>query len=474
MTDKTSRILLLVYVLVQLLIFYALWPTLSEWESHWSDILIFEALFLLSTWLTQPYRKVAEPDAILDIGVIIRHAVIWGGLFMLIEFWFLANKVYFPYLEIIGLLSGSTTVLLIAVKLVKKTELKEAIKPVKRARVKLEFQLTQQINLTDVVKDLSIGKKDIKKSLSGRVVKLPENGSEVKVLPKPVKHYLNINAKLKELHERLPAGGVALISYTPEDIREQKILSIKPGLLSKLLYIFYLFWFRALPKVPYLSQVLLYASAGRWRAISRTETWGRILYTGFDMEEELDLGDGRFLIVARKQFEPMTGVKPSFYPIIQLNRVGFHGKTIKIFKFRSMYPYSEFLQEKVYEMNSLDNSGKFKDDFRITQYGKYIRKFWLDELPQMVNWLRGDIKIVGIRAMSFHYFSLYPQWYKDIYYTVKPGFVSPIFDENTASFDEIVNIEGDYLKKYRKNGLKADVTFFFETFFQIIGGVRSK
>ena len=81
---------------------------------------------------------------------------------------------------------------------------------------------------------------------------------------------------------------------------------------------------------------------------------------------------------------------------------------------------------------------------------------------------------MGIRAMSFHYFSLYPQWYKDIYYTVKPGFVSPIFDENTANFDEIVNIEGDYLKKYKKNGIKADLAFFFETFFQILRGVRSK
>ena len=70
-------------------------------------------------------------------------------------------------------------------------------------------------------------------------------------------------------------------------------------------------------------------------------------------------------------------------------------------------------------------------------------------------------------------FSLYPERYKVKYNKVKPGFVSPIFDENTSSFDDIVKTEEDYLDYYLEKPLLADTVYFFSTVKMILfGGVK--
>ena len=120
----------------------------------------------------------------------------------------------------------------------------------------------------------------------------------------------------------------------------------------------------------------------------------------------------------------------------------------------------------------MTSTGKFGNDFRITKFGKICRKYWIDEIPQVFDWFRGKIKLVGIRAMSQHYFSLYPQEYKELYYRVKPGIISPIFDENTNGFEDIVRIEQEYLDSYIKNPVRTDFKYFFITLRHIFGGVR--
>jgi lipopolysaccharide/colanic/teichoic acid biosynthesis glycosyltransferase len=139
-----------------------------------------------------------------------------------------------------------------------------------------------------------------------------------------------------------------------------------------------------------------------------------------------------------------------------------------------MYPYSEFIQKKVYEDAQLTSTGKFENDFRITKIGKLLRKYWVDEIPQLLDWLRGKIKLVGIRAMSQHYFGLYPKEYQELYYKVKPGIISPIFDEKTIGFAEIVRIEQKYLESYLINPIRTDIKYFFITLKHVLKGVRSK
>ncbi|NTW50706.1 MAG: sugar transferase, partial [Chlorobiales bacterium] len=153
----------------------------------------------------------------------------------------------------------------------------------------------------------------------------------------------------------------------------------------------------------------------------------------------------------------------------------FNGQIIMIHKFRTMYPYSEFLQEYIYEHNKLDTTGKFKDDFRITSWGRLMRKMWLDELPQLYDWLQGDLKIFGVRALSQHYFSLYPEEVQKMRVQQKPGLVPPIYADRPKSFDDVVESERRYLTKKIKYPLMTDVTYFIKAFYNIVfKGVRSR
>lgn len=126
-----------------------------------------------------------------------------------------------------------------------------------------------------------------------------------------------------------------------------------------------------------------------------------------------------------------------------------------------MHPYSEFLQEYVFQQNHLQQNGKFKDDFRITGWGRILRKYWIDELPQIINYLRGDINLVGVRALSEHYFSLYPKDLQELRKKFKPGLIPPYYVDLPNSFDEIIKSERTYFaKKLNRKFLIDDIYFF--------------
>ena len=72
-----------------------------------------------------------------------------------------------------------------------------------------------------------------------------------------------------------------------------------------------------------------------------------------------------------------------------------------------MYPYSEFLQDYIYQKCNLQEGGKFNHDIRVNTIGRIMRKFWIDELPMIINLIKGDMKLVGVRPLSNQYFNLY-------------------------------------------------------------------
>ena len=282
----------------------------------------------------------------------------------------------------------------------------------------------------------------------------------------------SLNPYIAACYNMLMPGGWLVGRYTPLEAVNER-LKRQYRALYPVIKPFHFSYRRIFPKIPLLNTLYALLSRRRNRVLSRTEVWGRLQYGGFNIVDETSV-DGEMVFLARKVKTPSKATNPSFYPIIKLNRVGLDGKIIKAHKIRSMYPYSEFLQQRVFEDNQLAATGKFKTDYRITAYGKFIRKYWLDELPQLIDWLRGDLKLVGIRAMSLHFFSLYPQEYKDLFIKVKPGLVPPLFDENTGSFDEIVQIEYRYLEKYLRHPFRTDCEYLWLTFSHIFfAGVRS-
>jgi len=207
---------------------------------------------------------------------------------------------------------------------------------------------------------------------------------------------------------------------------------------------------------------------------SKDEVFGRLNFSGYKITAENMIGNTLYF-VAQKLNTISTEETPSYSPIIKLKRVGLDGKIITVYKFRTMYPYSEFIQKDLFENHSLDSYGKFKDDFRITSWGRLFRKLWIDELPQLFNWIRGDVTLIGVRALSEHYFSLYHKELQDLRMKIKPGLVPPYYADLPSTFDEILASEEKYIRKKLKSPFITDMNYFLRVLSNIIfRGARSR
>ncbi len=303
--------------------------------------------------------------------------------------------------------------------------------------------------------------------------KLTDDKSDFIHLKTLVNNLKEINSTFKKLHHQITNGGYLTLKYYGLDELEasfKKLSAVKRFFR----YVHFYIYQRAFPKIKGLSLIYKIFSGEKNKVISKAEVWGRLAYHGFDVISEERIDNQMTVLIAKKIKTVSDNPNPSHSPLIRLNRVGYRGKIIKVYKIRSMYPYSEFLQQKVYELNKLSNTGKFNEDFRITKYGKIFRKYWIDELPQFFDWLRGEIKLVGIRAMSQQFFNLYSKEYKELYKQVKPGIFSPIFDETNDSFEKIENIEQKYLESYLKQPIATDFKYIKIVLNHILKGVRSK
>lgn len=278
-----------------------------------------------------------------------------------------------------------------------------------------------------------------------------------------------INKYLLKCNKTLLPGGLLIVPYQTADQLRRNLKRQLP-----FLWLFAAFFHEYLPKLHYLNRIYFAITKGQNRWVSMVELWGRLNYCGFGIFHEEQSERGHFLVARKiKTVSPIK--KPSYYPVIQLERIALNGRIIRIKKVRTMYPYSEFLQKQVFEQNNLLSTGKIRSDYRITTAGRVFRKYWIDELPQVINWLRSDIKLVGIRAMSRHFFSLYPKEYQELFLQVKPGIISPLFEENAKGFSHIVETEKAYLQSYLRRPILTDIRYFFIVFSQIFfKGVRSK
>ena len=151
-----------------------------------------------------------------------------------------------------------------------------------------------------------------------------------------------------------------------------------------------------------------------------------------------------------------------------MKRIGKDGKLIYVYKLRTMYPYSEFIQDFVYNHNKLEDGGKFKDDFRVPVWGSLFRRFWIDELPMLINLVKGDLKFFGVRPISEQYLSLYSPGHRLRRKKFKPGMVPPFYADLPNSIEEIEQSEKIYLDSYEKNPIKTDVRYFIKALNNIL------
>jgi lipopolysaccharide/colanic/teichoic acid biosynthesis glycosyltransferase len=141
---------------------------------------------------------------------------------------------------------------------------------------------------------------------------------------------------------------------------------------------------------------------------------------------------------------------PKGGPMFSQVRCGQNGEAFRLYKFRSMCVGAEERLSALLPYNEMDGPVfKIRDDPRITRVGRFLRSTGLDELPQLINILRGDMSIVGPRPPLFREVQEYTPYQRQRL-TVTPGLtcfwqVSP--DRNSLSFDAWVEMDLRYIRE---------------------------
>ena len=137
------------------------------------------------------------------------------------------------------------------------------------------------------------------------------------------------------------------------------------------------------------------------------------------------------------------------------NRYGRNGKQFKLLKFRSMYLDNDDVIHREYttklikgEMTGSDGVFKIQGDPRVTPVGRYLRKYSLDELPQFINVLRGDMSLVGPRPPIRYEVENYCGWQRNRLMGKKPGITGlwQVTGRSSTSFDDMVRLDLRYLR----------------------------
>lgn len=163
------------------------------------------------------------------------------------------------------------------------------------------------------------------------------------------------------------------------------------------------------------------------------------------------------------KMEDPTG--PVFF---KQKRVGKHGKAFDMYKFRSMVCNAEDLKASLLQQNEASGPVfKIKSDPRITKIGKFIRKTSIDELPQLVNVLNGEMSIVGPRPALPDEVAQYTNYEKQRI-SVTPGLTCfwQVNGRSNISFQEWVEMDLDYI---RNRNTMMDIKLILKTILVLFG-----
>lgn len=275
-----------------------------------------------------------------------------------------------------------------------------------------------------------------------------------------------VNRYMCKANEKLAQDGYFVCSFDTAQKRRAQIYSKHPRFLAAIIYFFDFLWHRVCPKLRLTKRFYYFCTKKVRKVFPRPEILGRLYYCGFDVVCEQYVHD-RYMVIGQKKRQPFH--EPHTYgPFIKLRRVGKDGKMFNVYKFRTMYAYSEFLQTYIYNNNDLDVGGKFSDDYRITEWGKVLRKLWIDELPMFINVFKGQMRIMGVRPLSQHYFNLYSPEIQQLRIKTKPGMLPPYYADMPETLEEIQDSERRYIEAYLQHPFRTNWKYFWKIFDNIV------
>ncbi|GAA0109843.1 MULTISPECIES: sugar transferase [Clostridium] len=149
-------------------------------------------------------------------------------------------------------------------------------------------------------------------------------------------------------------------------------------------------------------------------------------------------------------------------------RVGLHGKEFKIYKFRSMVDGAEALRKSIEHKNEMSGPMfKVRGDPRITKIGRFIRKTSIDELPQLINVLKGEMSLVGPRPSLPSEVEKFEAWMLKRL-EVKPGLTCywQVSGRNNICFEDWMKLDIDYVNN---RNMQLDIKLIFKTIILLFG-----
>jgi len=297
------------------------------------------------------------------------------------------------------------------------------------------------------------------------VVYQPDNYLKGIVNLKRVNDIRYINKFFETINTKLPEGGNFIGCAETKDLRKERILKKFPPGLNWIYYFIDYIIKRVLPKFNLTKRIYYLLTRGQNRVLTRAEILGRLYSCGFSVENE-EFVNGRYFFNVKKNGNPVYPENPTYGIFVRLPRVGKDGRIIRVYKMRTMHPYAEYLQKYIYQKHNLQDGGKFQNDFRISSAGKIMR--WIDELPMLLNWVRSEVKLVGVRPISEQYFSLYSSEHQSRRIKYKPGLVPPFYADLPNTLEEIEFSENAYFDAYDQHNFRTNWRYFWKAWYNII------
>lgn len=284
---------------------------------------------------------------------------------------------------------------------------------------------------------------------------------------RPINEIKYVNEHFRSVNTLLPDAGIYIGRV--ETYWERKIRFFRKygSNLGQFLWLVDFVINRVIPKLRPFNKLYKFFSKNRIHPKSQAEILGRLVYCGFEIIE-FTIIDNLFYFVVMKTREPLDDPEPTYHALVKLRRVGQGGRMFNVFKFRTMHPYSEYLQKYVLKLYGYNDVGKPAYDFRLARWGKFFRKTWLDELPQSINVMRGEMKVVGIRPLSLVRYNQFPLEIQQERIKYKPGCIPPYVSLNMP--DDKGNIEAEqiYFRDLAKHPFLTDIKYFFKALFNIL------
>jgi lipopolysaccharide/colanic/teichoic acid biosynthesis glycosyltransferase len=277
-----------------------------------------------------------------------------------------------------------------------------------------------------------------------------------------------INKFFEKVNAKLNTGDTFICCFETIASRKERH---RIGNIPILKYIWFgteFIFLRMFPKMWGFKKIYFLVTRGRNRLLSKAEVMGRLVSCGFSIEAS-EAFNGITYVVCKKTKEPVFNMEASYGPLFKMQRMGKDGKLIGVYKFRTMHPYAEYLQDYVLNINGYADSGKPKNDFRLTPWGRFMRRYWLDELPQLINVCKGELKLVGVRPISERYFQDIPKDLQELRVKFKPGCIPPYIALNRkGNVESVLQSEREYLQEKIKRPYTTDTRYFFKAIFNII------